>query len=227
MMGMDMTTDMTNDSQSVLRLMTWLSPVFPTGGFSYSHGLESAIDDEYITNREDLSNWLQTLVAHGSIWNDCVLLVESGRQIRHTKNVDECAQLACSMAGSYERHLESTAQGRAFIDASGEWMDIELPVICPLSVAVGAVASANDISFETTLIAFLQAFVSNQVQSALRLMALGQKNGVWVQKQLEDIILLTAKRAANSSLDDLGSATVIAEITSMRHETLLSRIFRS
>ena len=106
-------------------------------------------------------------------------------------------------------------------------MDVELPEVCPLPVAIGAVASANDVEEETTLIAFLQAFVSNQVQSALRLMALGQKNGVWVQKQLEDIIIHTAKRATKSSLDDLGSATIMAEIASMRHETLSSRIFRS
>ena len=109
---MDM--DMNIDNRSLLRVMTWLSPVFPTGGFSYSHGLESAISDGLITDREQLSRWLKSLITHGSIWNDCVFLIESGRQFKLLKNVDECAQLALSTASSSERFLESTAPREGF-----------------------------------------------------------------------------------------------------------------
>lgn len=202
--------------------MIWLSPVFPTGGFSYSHGLEAAIDDEKISSREDLLNWLITLVSKGSAWNDCVLLKAA------SEDVNGAGELALAMAGSRERYLETTAQGAAFIVAAKEWMgDLKLPDNCPLPVAVGAVASMNEIDSEQALVAYLHAFTSNQIQCALRLMKLGQQKGVWIQKELENTILQTAARAATSTLDDVGSATIGAEIAAMRHEVMTSRIFRS
>lgn len=213
---------MNTNNQNLLRLMTWLSPVFPTGGFSYSHGLEAVIDEGIILSREDLLNWLKALVEHGTVWNDCVLMVAS------FGDVDEAAELAIAIAGSKERLLETTAQGAAFVKASFEWLgDLALPANCPLPVAVGAVAGINAIDKEQVVTAYLHAFSSNQIQCALRLMKLGQQKGVWIQKEIEITILQTAARAATSSLDDLGSATIGAEIAAMRHETMSSRIFRS
>lgn len=216
----------TNNNQNLLRLMTWLSPVFPTGGFSYSHGLEAAIDEGVNSSREDLADWLKALIENGSAWNDCVLLVAS---FNHSNGgADEAAELAIAMAGSKERLLETTAQGAAFVKASFEWLgDVALPANCPLPVAVGAVAGANGVDKEQAVTAYLHAFASNQIQCALRLMKLGQQKGVWIQKEIEITILQTAARAATSSLDDLGSATIGAEIAAMRHETMSSRIFRS
>lgn len=212
----------TNNSQNLLRLMTWLSPVFPTGGFSYSHGLEAAIDEGLVASREELLNWLKALVENGSAWNDCVLLVAS------FESSEEATELGLAMAGSKERFLETTAQGAAFVKASFEWLgEIALPDNCPLPVAIGTVAGAYDIDKEQAVTAYLHAFTSNQIQCALRLMKLGQQNGVWIQKELENRILETAERAASSTLDDLGSATIGAEIAAMRHETMNSRIFRS
>lgn len=202
--------------------MTWLSPVFPTGGFSYSYGLEAAIEDGKICSREDLLNWLVALVSNGSQWNDCVLLNAA------SKNANAASELALAMAGSKERLLESTAQGAAFVKAAKEWMvNLKLPDNCPLCVAVGAVANVHEIDSEQAITAYLHSFTSNQVQCALRLMKLGQQNGVWVQKKLEPIILQTAIRAATSTLDDVGSATIGAEIATMRHEVMTNRIFRS
>lgn len=218
-------------NQNLLRLMTWLSPVFPTGGFSYSHGLEASIDEGLISSREDLADWIKTLIENGSAWNDCVLLVAS---FNHSNGgPDKAAELAIAMAGSKERLLETTAQGAAFVKASFEWQasellgDLALPSNCPLPVAVGAVAGINEIDKEQAVTAYLHAFTSNQIQCALRLMKLGQQKGVWIQKEIEITILQTAARAATSSLDDLGSATIGAEIAAMRHETMSSRIFRS
>lgn len=218
---------MSNSNQNLLRLMTWLSPVFPTGGFSYSHGLESAIDEALIETREDLLEWLKALVENGSAWNDCVLLVAS------FESSEEATELGLAMAGSKERLLETTAQGAAFVKSANEWLnnewlgDGQLPDNCPLPVAVGIVAGAYEIDRELAVTAYLHAFTSNQIQCALRLMKLGQQNGVWIQKGLESVILQTAMRAATSTLDDVGSATVGAEIAAMRHEVMTSRIFRS
>ncbi|WP_430702222.1 urease accessory protein UreF, partial [Mesorhizobium captivum] len=76
------TTTMTDQPSSIalLRLMAWLSPSFPVGGFSYSHGLERAVHDGLVADRETLAEWLETLVEMGSGWNDAVLFAESWRR---------------------------------------------------------------------------------------------------------------------------------------------------
>lgn len=52
------------DTQSLLRLVTWLSPAFPVGSFSYSGGLEQAIHDRLVTGADDLRLWCETLLDH-------------------------------------------------------------------------------------------------------------------------------------------------------------------
>jgi len=222
-----MSIDTATSQQALLRLMTWLSPAFPVGGFSYSHGLEAAIARDHLTNRSDLLDWISALIAHGSVWNDCLLLGDAMRATT-PKALADCAELAEALAGSSERHLETMAQGKAFMDASSPWSGAaKLPEALPLPVAVGAVAALNGLKPSQTIAAYLQAFTTNQVQAALRLMALGQKNGVWVLHQLEPVILKVAEKAEHAHLTELGSATIVAEISAMQHETMASRIFRS
>jgi len=67
---------------ALLRLMAWLSPAFPVGGFSYSHGLERAVHDGLVADRQSLAAWLETLVEMGSGWNDAVLFAEGWRRAR-------------------------------------------------------------------------------------------------------------------------------------------------
>lgn len=219
-----------NETRSLLRLMTWLSPSFPVGGFNYSHGLEQAVADGMVTDQDTLRDWISVLLSQGSAWNDAVLLAESWRLAGEGRDLTEVADLAEALAGSSERHLETMNQGIAFLAASGAW---PLPVHEQLAdgaawpVAVGAVSGAAAIPLESTLAAFLHAFAANQVQAALRLMSLGQVAGVSVLASLEPVIGAVASRAAQSTLDDLGAAALNAEIAAMRHETLNSRIFRT
>ena len=75
--------------------------------------------------------------------------------------------------------------------------------------------------------AFLQAFSNNLIAVALRLVPLGQTNGLEIMRVLMPVIAETAARAMNSALDDLGSSTLLSDIASMKHETQYSRVFRS
>lgn len=219
---------MTTDAGALLKLMTWLSPVFPTGGFAYSHGLEAAVADGKVTNRETLLEWITALLLNGSIRNDCLLLGEAARVADDADALVECALLAEALAGSQERHLETTAQGAALLRAASEWMaDLNLPENCPFPVVIGALAAKNQVDTQSARTAFLQAFVSNQIQAALRLTKLDQQNGTWVQKQAEPNILEIVRKAEHASLRDLGSATIAAEIAAMHHEVMPTRIFRS
>lgn len=213
----------------LLRLMAWLSPAFPVGSFAYSHGLERAVHDGLVQDRASLAAWVGMLLERGSAWNDAVLAAESHRRAGN-EDVTEIVELAEALAGSKERHMETMQQGAAFLDAARQWAGTEtlaLPTACPYCVAFGAVAGGHGIAVEAALSAFLQAFASNQVQAAIRLSVIGQQGGVGIVVELEPLIAETAKRAAASSPDDLGSATMMADIMAMRHETQYSRLFRS
>ncbi|TPJ83182.1 urease accessory protein UreF [Mesorhizobium sp. B2-6-2] len=217
-------------SIALLRLMAWLSPAFPVGSFSYSHGIERAVQDRLIADREDLSGWLETLVEVGSGWNDAVLFAESWRRGRDGGDLQETAALAEALAGSQERHMETMLQGTAFLQAASAWSSRaleRLPADCPYCVAVGAVAGSSGIGLSEALSAFLQAFFSNLLQAAIRLGIVGQVDAVALLAGFEPLALATASRAAASSLDDLGGAAVMSDIMAMQHETQYSRLFRS
>jgi urease accessory protein len=225
-----MATTMTEHPAALLRLMTWLSPAFPVGGFSYSHGLESAVDDGLIADRAELEAWLVSLLEIGSAWNDAVLFAESWRRVRNGGDLRELADLAEALAGSRERHLEATHQGNAFLRAAAGWphpLLASLGETAPYCVAVGSVAGAHGVPLETALGVWLQAFSSNLAQASIRLGVMGQAGAVETIAALEPLVLATAARAAASTQDDLGSATILSDIAAMRHEVLYSRLFRS
>ena len=204
--------------------MTLLSPAFPTGAFSYSHGLEWAVHAGLVQDRAELAHWLSDLLERGSLWNDAVLLAAAWRG-------EAVEVLAEAMAGTSERHLEAKRgparnwSPAAFIAAVHAWA----PGFSrsTYSVAVGKTASHLAIPLEPTLTAYLSAFITNLVSSAQRLAPIGQSEAVATLHAFEAPILVTAARAASSTIDDLGSATIMSEIASMRHETQRSRIFRT
>ncbi|AWC20984.1 Urease accessory protein UreF [Aminobacter sp. MSH1] len=228
----DTITTMTEPGKgaTLLRLMAWLSPAFPVGGFSYSHGLERAVHDGLVASRDDLAGWLAALAELGSGWNDVVLFAEAWRRAREDGDFAEIAALGEALAGSRERHMETMLQGQAFLTAAAAWphpvLD-KLPADCPYCVAVGAVAGANGIALEDALAAYLQAFSTNLVQAAIRLGVVGQVAATGIIAAFEPTALSVAVRAAASSLDELGSAALTSDIVAMRHETQHSRLFRS
>lgn len=216
-------------AHGLIRLQTWLSPAFPVGSFAYSHGLESAVEAGLVTDAASLSDWLETLIHSGSGWNDAVLFAEAWRRARGD-GLEEVAQLAEALSGSAERHMESVGQGNAFLAASASWpapAHKKLPATCPYCVAVGAIAGAQGVPLEDALAAFINAFATNLLQAGIRLGVVGQSGAVAILAGLEPVVLAAAKRAVSSSLEDLGTATMLSEIMAMRHETHFSRLFRS
>lgn len=220
-------TDHAHDPR-LLRLIAWLSPAFPVGSFAYSHGLECAVKEARVADAAGLQDWLEQMLRFGSGWNDAVLFAESWRRARQDADLTPVAELAEALAGSKERHQETLWLGRGFRDAASAWSSATvLPDPCAYCVAVGATAGAHGIGVEVALQAFLQAFASNLIQAAIRLGVCGQGGAVATLAALEPLLLETADRASASTLDDLGSATLLSDIMAMRHETQRSRLFRS
>ncbi|WP_411035734.1 urease accessory protein UreF [Shinella sp. BYT-45] len=217
------------DTAALVRLMTWLSPAFPVGAFAYSGGLEQAVSDGDIRDAATLNDWLCSLLGRGNLWNDAVLFAEAHRSFQDGERLAEVAALAAALSGSAERHRETMLQGEAFLAAASSWPHPVLGglVAAAYPVAVGAVAGAHGILGEAALAAYLHAVASNLVSAAIRCGAIGQRDGVAVLAGLEARIVALAGIASASTLADLGSSTIRADIASLRHETLPTRLFRS
>lgn len=219
------------------RLMAWLSPAYPVGAFSYSSGIEWAVEAGDITDAGSFQRWLEVAVASGSARCDAVLFVHANRAAASddTKALREVAELAAAFVPSKERHLETTAQGRAFIEATrAAWPCAALdtlvqawdgPVAYP--VAVGVTAAGHGIALEPALSAYLHAITANLISAGVRLIPLGQTEGQRLLAALEPVVAATAARALATPLDQIGGAAFRADIAGMRHETQYTRLFRS
>lgn len=220
---------MSADTRPLLRLMSWLSPVFPTGGFAYSAGLEEAVAAGAVDSEPSLGAWLEAGIARGALWNDAVLLVEAHRAAADGAVLAELSALARALAVSAERHRETVDQGAAFHDAAAAWIapDALPPRETPLPVAVGAAAGVSAIAPADALAAFLNTFATNQLQCAIRLSVTGQSGAARLLAGLEPVIADTAARAAGATLDDLGTCAIGSDIASMNHEMRQPRLFLS
>jgi urease accessory protein len=217
--------------------MTWLSPAYPVGAFSYSSGIEWAVEAGDVSDAESLRQWLEAVIRQGSGFCDLVLLAHAHRAV--AANNDDAlrtvAELGSVLAPSKERHLETTALGRAFVGATrAAWPCAALDRLTKVwdgaiayPVAVGVAAAGHGIALEPALHAFLQGAAANLVSAGVRLVPLGQTDGQRILAALEETIAATAARAFATSLDDIGGAAFRADIASMRHETQYTRLFRS
>lgn len=218
-----------NESAALLKLMSWLSPVFPIGGFAYSAGLEQAVHAGYVTDRGSLSNWVEAQLVHGAQRNDAVILVQAHHCAADKAKLAELSDLCRALCVSHQRLSETVGQGTSFIEAVSHWVEpAHFPSRdTPLPVAVGIAAGIERIAPRLTAGAYLHAFVSNQLQCAIRLSVVGQDGAARALAGLETAIEKIAEHAAAATLDDLGSAAFMADIASMNHETLEPRLFLS
>ncbi len=225
-----------DEAAALYRLMTWLSPSFPVGAFSYSSGIEWAVEAGDITDAASLRDWLAAMLGDGSGFCDAVFLAQAHRaaSAQDDSGLREIAELAAAFVPSRERQLETSTQGRAFIEiARSAWASDGLDgmvaacggMVYP--VAVGIVSAAHAVPLAPAVHAFLHAVVSNWISAGARLVPLGQTDSQRILASLEADVAATAKRALEASIDDLGSATFRADLASLRHETQYTRLFRS
>src|SRR5206468_12479321 len=107
------------EAGALYRLMTWLSPAFPVGAFSYSSGIEWAVEAGDIADAGSLQDWLSSML-EGPGFCDGVFFAHAQRAAAGSDHalLREIAELAAGFVPSRERQLETTAQGRAFVDTA-------------------------------------------------------------------------------------------------------------
>ena len=199
---------------ALYRLMTWLSPAFPIGAFSYSSGIEWAVEAGDITDAATLREWLDVMIAEGGGFCDAVFFAHAYRATarRDHEALRAVAALAIALAPSKERHLETTAQGQAFLDMTrAAW---------PCARSIGSQCSARAASrflsrlrlhapgtaipLEAAMHAYVHALAANLISSGVRLIPLGQSDGQRVLAALEPVVATTVARALVTALDDVG-----------------------
>ena len=225
---------------ALLRLQSWLSPAFPTGSYSYSHGLEWAVEAGHIHDRASLVDWLEADLCHGSGRNDAIFFSAAWRRAKadDLANLIEVAELAGAFRGTSEFALESSQQGAAcFATLRQVWPDRvldwlseilrERQVQPALAVVLGVALAREEIQVSLALPAFLQSYIANLVTAGVRLIPLGQTDGQLAIAELETALQAASTQAEKSTIDDLGSAAFMVDLASMAHETQYTRLFRS
>jgi urease accessory protein len=228
--------DRSYSPRALLRLQGWLSPSFPNGAYSYSHGLEWAVEAGDVHDRSSLVDWLEADLWYGSGRNEAIFFSEAYRCVikSNQAGLTRVAELAAAFRGTSEFALESSQQATACLTTLRQvWphpvLDSFLEMNCqPVrAVVLGARSAAERIQVRAALPAFLQSYVANLVLAGVKLIPLGQTDGQLAISALEDAVLSSSTQGNCATLDDLGSAAFMVELASIAHEAQYTRLFRS
>ena len=198
---------------ALLRLQSWLSPAFPTGAYSYSHGLEWAVEAGHVDDRKSLVHWLDADLCYGSGRNEAIFFIEAWRCTIDDDRAKlfEIAELAAAFRGTSELALESSQQAAASLATLQQaWPDPVLnrlaEMLCEhsvqpaLSVILGTRLARQGIPAALALPSFLQNYLANLVTAAVRLIPLGQTDGQLAIAELEEFGV--GRKCASRKRDD-------------------------
>lgn len=210
------------EARAIQILGAWLSPAYPIGAYSYSHGLEWAVEAGAVTSPAALEAWTADLLEFGAGRTDAILL----RAAYAAPDPGPVAELAAALAPSAERRLETTAQGAAFAKVTAAAWGIALDP-APYPVVFGRAARLLDLPLELSVTLFLQAFAATIVSAGVRLIPVGQTDGQRITARLMPLAARIAAETEGAGLDDVGGCAVLADIAAMLHETQGTRLYRS
>ena len=205
----------TIDGAALYRLLAWLSPAYPIGAYSYSHGLEMAVEEGRVRDRAGLVAYIATVLRAGAGRVDGALLAAAHRAAAAGEDaaLDGIALLAAAWRGTAETALETMQQGTAFVGVThSAWPEPRFAAFAARHprriahpVAFGAAAAWHGIPLRPALAGWLAGFAAN----------------------LHPVVEMAADAALVAELDRIGSAAPMLDLLSMRHETQYTRLFRS
>jgi urease accessory protein len=203
-------------------LAAWFSPGYPVGAYSYSHGLEWAVEAGTVTGAASLEAWTRDVLAYGAGRSDAILLART----MEAEDPASLAELAEALAPSSERRLETMAQGAAFARTTRAAWGVAVPDL-PYPVAVGHAARLLGLPPAPTVTLYVQAFAAGIVSAGVRLIPLGQTDGQRITAALLPLVAEVAEAALAVPLDAVGGIALGADLAAMLHETQYTRLYRS
>jgi urease accessory protein len=222
---------------ALYRLMTWLSPSYPLGAFSYSHGLEFAVESAMVRDRASLGAWVATAVAARAGRSDGALLsgawsaVARERPSRARRDYRACPSLARHRGDGAREPRPGRRLSRH--DANGLAASAARRASAAPPRRGGAAGGGGDRGGGAGRTARCRAyclsprFATTLVSAGGRLIPLGQSDGQRVIAELEGVVADAAETVLVSPLGEIGTAAPPLDWCSMRHETQYTRLFRS
>jgi urease accessory protein len=223
---------------ALLRLLQLTSPALPVGAYSYSEGLEWAIDRGMITSSQQLQDWLVQDLNYGGIRIEGAVMVRVYRAIAAGDDAGLCHwnQWLSASRETEELRNQSWQMGRSLLRL---WDDLESGAglesgvdwvaltPCNFAVAFAIVAHRWQIPIEEALVGYLQSWASNLISAGIKLIPLGQTAGQQLLLNLSPTLIAASRSIPALTDDELRSSNWGVILASMGHETQYSRLFRS
>jgi urease accessory protein len=223
---------------TLLRLMWLASPALPVGGFSYSEGLESAVESGAVSTEATAGDWLIQQMQLALARCDGPVVAQAGRAWRD----DDAARIAklnawvTSTRETTELRLQAEQMGRSLT----EWLKNGEQASDPRIVALAALSPAPTwpVAYalatvlagadeREALLAFAFGWAENMVQAAMKTVPLGQAAAQRMLARLADAVPLAVEQALGLGDDERQAFAPMLAILSAQHETQYSRLFRS
>ena len=237
--GLDAIIPMTIDLNEITALMQLASPALPIGGYSYSQGLEAAIDSGLVKDAASAEGWIKDVFlgvfarSEAPLW----LLSYQAWSDSHQKTVKDLNDYFLASRETQELRAETEQMGWSLLQIAqslgwgGESVE-QLVSMKPLSLLTAHTYASFHLKIQAQngLAAYAFSWIENQVAASLKAIPLGQVAG---QQALTKIRLLVpqmvaeAKERAKSDLSMIDNFSPMLVILSSRHETQYSRLFRS
>jgi urease accessory protein len=229
----DTATDITMDN-SLLRLLHLVSPTLPTGAFSYSQGLEWAVETGWVHDKASLEAWLLDLAQHSMAYVDIPILKRM-YQAMENEDANELEQwcdtlLACRE--SSELQEEEQTRGRALATLLGnlDLTNTALPLsILKRSQLAGYVLAARQwhIDVVDAALGYVWAWLENQVITGIKIVPLGQTQGQQLLMELSPKIPGIVTHGLQLGDHDIGAASPALVLACSMHESQYTRLYRS
>lgn len=228
-------TEAAPDNRALLRLLQLASPALPVGAYSYSEGLEYAVESGTVADGESLRVWLEDALTNGGARVEAAVLarVFDSWAKRDTESVEYWNAWLTAARESEELRVQNLEMGRALLKLLAELepplSDVEhwLARPCNFATAFGIAAAHWGVARDAAVAAYLQTWVANLVGAGVKLIPLGQTVGQQLLWGLQESIDRAASAAVTTGDDDLAVSNWGHALASMRHETQYSRLFRS
>lgn len=226
-------------SASLLQLLWLASPALPVGGFSYSEGLEAAVDADLVSNEDSASAWLLDQL-HLSLARADLAVVAQAIPAWRAQDMNRIRDLnawVLMTRETQEFRLQTEQMGRSMQEWARSLGELGNGVIEHLQsagldiptypVAMACAAASLPTPVRDCLVGYAFGWAENMVQAAIKSVPLGQSSGQRMLARLTRDIPAAVAHAMSLSDDERQAFTPMLAILSARHETQYSRLFRS
>lgn len=216
-----------------LHLLRLVSASLPVGTFSYSRGLESAVEAGWVADEAAARDWILGTLEHSFAPLDGALFCRmmAALAANDTERLLACDAWLAAARESLELQQEDRRMAEALLTLLA---DLEVPDAAPLKGGLRCYASAFALAArhwqvpeQAALEGLMWTVVDGQVAASLRLIRMGQTAGQRILIAAIPVIERSAAAAARTADDDVGNVSVAMAMASARHETQYSRLFRS